>query len=162
MFELIQNGDFQGLGSYVVIRVSITMVCWLFMVCATMFDFWSGISTARATGEKLMSNGFRRTLEKISDYWRVLLFALMFDILGAFLSFYYLPFLTMLCTLAIIIIEARSVVENSARRKMNAAKIPEVLREIKEATTDDDAERVLASVGKLIALAEKQNRYIKE
>lgn len=162
MFELIQNGDFQGLGSYMVIRVSITMLCWLFMVCATIFDFWSGISTARATGEKLMSHGFRRTLAKISDYWRVLLFALMFDILGAFLSFYYLPFLTMLCTLAIIIIEARSVVENSARRKMNAAKIPEVLKEIKEATTDDDAERALASVGKLIALAEKQNRYNKE
>lgn len=162
MFELIQNGDFVGLREYVVIRVSITMVCWFFMVCATLFDFWSGISTARATGEKLMSHGFRRTLAKISDYWRVLLFALMFDVLGAFLSFYYLPFLTMLCTLAIIIIEARSVVENSARRKLNAAKIPDVLKDIKEATSDDDAQKVLASVGKLMALTEKNSRYGKE
>ena len=159
MFELIQNGDFAGLGEYVVIRVSITMVCWFFMVCAPLCDFWSGISTARATGEKLMSHGFRRTLAKISDYWRVLLFALMFDILGAFLSFYYLPFLTMLCTLAIIIIEARSVVENSARKKSTAAQIPTVLEEIKQAATDEDAHKVLASVGKLMALHEKNSRY---
>ena len=68
----------------------------------------------------------------------------------------------MLCTLAIIIIEARSVVENSARRKLNAAKIPDVLNEIKEATSDDDAQKVLASVGKLMALAEKNSRYGKE
>lgn len=159
MFELIQNGDFGGLGEYVVIRVSITMVCWFFMVCATLCDFWSGITTARATGEKLMSHGFRKTLTKISDYWRVLLFALMFDILGAFLSFYYLPFLTMVCTLAIIVIEARSVMENSARKKSKAAQIPAVLEVIKNAATDEDAHKVLATIGKFVALNEKHSRY---
>ena len=162
MYELINHGDFHGLGEYVLIRVSITLVCWFFMFVATMVDFWSGVTTAQALHQPLMSHGFRRTIAKIGSYWQVLIFALMFDILGAFLSFYYLPFMTMIGTLSIIIIEARSVVENSARRKMNAAKIPDVLREIKEATTDDDAERALASVGKLIALAEKQNRYNKE
>lgn len=159
MFELIQNGDFGGLGEYVAIRVSITMVCWFFMVCATLCDFWSGITTARATGEKLMSHGFRKTLTKISDYWRVLLFALMFDILGAFLSFYYLPFLTMVCTLAIIVIEARSVMENSARKKSKAAQIPAVLEEIKNAATDEEAHKALAAIGKFVALNEKHSRY---
>ena len=110
MYELIQSGDFQGLGEYVIIRVSITMVCWSFMVVATLVDFWSGVTTARALKEPLMSHGFRRTIAKISSYWQVLIFALLFDILGAFLSFYYLPFMTMVTTLAIIIIEARSVI----------------------------------------------------
>ena len=71
MFDLIQSGDFHALGEYVVIRVSITMVCWLFMVLATLVDFWSGVTTAKVLKEPLMSHGFRRTITKISDYWRV-------------------------------------------------------------------------------------------
>lgn len=156
MFELIQSGDFHALGEYVVIRVSITMVCWLFMVLATLVDFWSGVTTAKALKEPLMSHGFRRTITKISDYWRVLLFALMFDILGAFLSFYYLPFLSMLCTLAIVIIEARSVVENSNRRRSHAAEVPSVVSDIVGALTKEDA---MKAAERIIALYEQSKKH---
>jgi len=156
MFDLIQSGDFHALGEYVVIRVSITMVCWLFMVLATLVDFWSGVTTAKALKEPLMSHGFRRTITKISDYWRVLLFALMFDILGAFLSFYYLPFLSMLCTLAIVIIEARSVVENSNRRRSHAAEVPSVVSDIVGALTKEDA---MKAAERIIALYEQSKKH---
>lgn len=156
MFELIQSGDYHALGEYVVIRVSITMVCWLFMVIATLLDFWSGVTTAKALGEPLMSHGFRRTITKVSDYWRVLLFAMIFDILGAFLSFYYLPFLSMLCTLAIIVIEARSVVENSNRRRSHAAKVPSVVSDIVGALTKEDA---LKAAERIIQLYEQSKKH---
>ena len=156
MFELIQSGDYHALGEYVVIRVSITMVCWLFMVLATLVDFWSGVTTAKALKEPLMSHGFRRTITKISDYWRVLLFALMFDILGAFLSFYYLPFLSMLCTLAIVIIEARSVVENSNRRRSHAAEVPSVVSDIVGAITKEDA---MKAAERIIQLYEQSKKH---
>lgn len=156
MFDLIQSGDFHALGEYVVIRVSITMVCWLFMVLATLVDFWSGVTTAKALKEPLMSHGFRRTITKISDYWRVLLFALMFDILGAFLSFYYLPFLSMLCTLAIVVIEARSVVENSNRRRSHAAEVPSVVSDIVGAITKEDA---MKAAERIIALYEQSKKH---
>ena len=142
MFDLIQNGDYPALCEYIIIRVAITMVCWFFMVCATLVDFWSGVATAKATKEPLMSHGFRRTITKMSSYWQVLIFALMFDILGAFLSFYYLPFLTMVSTLAIIIIEGRSVIENGQRKKSHAAQIPEVVADIIKAATSEDADKV--------------------
>ena len=142
MFELIQNGDYPALWEYIIIRVTITMVCWFFMVCATLLDFWSGVATAKATKEPLMSHGFRRTITKMSSYWQVLIFALMFDILGAFLSFYYLPFLTMVSTLAIIIIEGRSVIENGQRKKNHAAQIPEIVADIIKAATSADADKV--------------------
>lgn len=142
MFELIQNGDYPALWEYIIIRVAITMVCWFFMVCATLVDFWSGVATAKATKEPLMSRGFRRTITKMSSYWQVLLFALMFDVLGAFLSFYYLPFLTIVSTLAIIIIEGRSVIENGQRKKSYAAQIPEVVADIIKAATSEDADKV--------------------
>ena len=142
MFELIQNGDYPALWEYIIIRVTITMVCWFFMVCATLVDFWSGVATAKATKEPLMSHGFRRTITKMSSYWQVLIFALLFDILGAFLSFYYLPFLTMVSTLAIIIIEGRSVIENGQRKKNHAAQIPEIVADIIKAATSADADKV--------------------
>lgn len=156
MYELIQMQDYAALGEYVIIRVAITMVCWLFMVAATLVDFWSGITTARALHEPLMSHGFRRTIAKIGSYWQVLIFALMFDILGAFLSFYYLPFMTMVGTLSIIIIEARSVVENSKRRKVSAAQMPEVTEQIIKAVTNEEA---MAALSRVIELAKKSDKH---
>lgn len=156
MFDIIQSGDYHALGEYVIIRVSITLVCWLFMVCATLVDFWSGVTTAKALHQPLMSHGFRRTIAKIGSYWQVLIFALMFDILGAFLSFYYLPFMTIVGTLSIIIIEARSVVENSRRRKLSASEMPNVMQEIVSADTLDKAVQVITT---LAALSEKTKKH---
>ena len=156
MYNLINTGDFHGLGEYVIIRVTITMVCWFFMICATLVDFWSGVTTAKALHQPLMSHGFRRTIAKIGSYWQVLIFALMFDILGAFLSFYYLPFMTIVGTLSIIIIEARSVVENSRRRKLSASEMPNVMQEIVSADTLDKAAQVITT---LAALSEKTKKH---
>lgn len=156
MYDLIQIGDFAGLGEYVLIRVAITMVCWAFMIAATLVDFWSGVTTARCLKEPLMSHGFRRTITKISSYWQVLLFALMFDILGAFLSFYYLPFMTIIGTLSIIIIEARSVVENSKRRKASAAQMPEVTQQIIAAVTNEEA---VAALQRIIELSKSSEKH---
>lgn len=157
MFELIQSGDFHALGEYIVIRVSITLLCWLFMVLSTLVDFWSGVTTAKALKEPLLSHGFRRTITKISDYWRVLFFAMIFDILGAFLSFYYLPFLSMLCTMAIVIIEARSVVENSRRRRSHAGKILDVAAEIVETKDLDKARQLISTIVELSTLTKKHD-----
>lgn len=156
MFSLIQSQDYVGLGEYVLIRVAITLVCWFFMICATLVDFWSGVTTAKALHQPLMSHGFRRTIAKIGSYWQVLIFALMFDILGAFFSFYYLPFMTIVATLSIIIIEARSVVENSKRRKLSAAEMPSVMQDIMSADTVDKAAQVITT---LAALSEKTKKH---
>lgn len=156
MYDLINTGDFHGLGEYVLIRVAITLVCWFFMICATLVDFWSGVTTAKALHQPLMSHGFRRTIAKIGSYWQVLFYALMFDILGAFFSFYYLPFMTIVATLSIIIIEARSVVENSRRRKLSASEMPNVMQEIVSADTLDKAAQVITT---LAALSEKTKKH---
>lgn len=146
MLEFIEHGNMAGLLFYVVVRICITLVCWFFVICSCLVDFWSGTNTARALGEKLQSNGFRRTITKIGDYWRVLIFALMFDILGAFLPFYVLPFTTILCAIAIICIEARSVIENSQRKKAHAAEVPDMIKQIIEAATSEQGAEVLAKI----------------
>ena len=147
MLELIEAKNIDALMFFIVVRVGIILVCWFFMVVSSIVDFWSGTTTAKALGQALMSHGFRRTVTKIGDYVRLMLFALMFDILGSLLSFYIVPFATILCTVAIIYIEGKSVVENSKRKKAHAADVPDIVRKIVQAVPAARAQ--LEIVGKM-------------
>ncbi len=155
MLELIEAKNIDALMFFIAVRVGIILVCWFFMVVSSIVDFWSGIDTAKALGQALMSNGFRRTVTKIGDYVRLMLFALMFDILGSLLSFYIAPFATILCTVAIIYIEGKSVVENSKRKKAHAAEVPNIVKQIVQATTTEQGHEILSNISKLLALNEK-------
>lgn len=146
MLELIEAQNINAIMYYVFIRIAVILICWFFMICASLVDFWSGTDAAKACGEKLFSHGFRRTVKKIGDYARVMLFFLMFDILGCMLSFYILPFATMLGTIAVILIEGKSVIENSKRKKANAANIPDVINSIVNAATTDEGKKIFNQI----------------
>lgn len=146
MAEITEIIDFSWLLSFMLTRISIVLVCWFFVVASCIIDFWSGTSTAKALGEPLQSRGFRRTIEKMGDYIKLLLFGLMFDILGNMLPFYSLPFATMLCTLAEMVIEGKSVIENSKRKKAHAADVPEIVKQIVQAATTEQGHEVLNKI----------------
>lgn len=150
MLELIESKNFDELIFFITVRISIILVCWLFMVLGNVIDFWSGTTTAKALGQALMSHGFRRTVAKIGDYVRLMLFALMFDMLGSLLPFYIIPFATILCTVAIMCIEGKSVIENSRRKKAHAAEVPDVVKQIVQATTTEQGHEVLNTILKII------------
>lgn len=156
MLELIEAKNIDALMFFIAVRAGIILVCWFFMVASSIVDFWSGITTAKALGQALMSNGFRRTVTKISDYVRLMLFALMFDILGSLLSFYIAPFATILCTISIICIEGKSVVENSKRKKAHAAEVPGIVRKIVQAATVEQGHEIFNEIAKIMALKEKE------
>lgn len=155
MLELIEAKNFDGLMFFIAIRVGIILICWLFMILSSIVDFWSGTTTAKALGQALMSHGFRRTITKIGDYVRLMLFALMFDILGSLLSFYIIPFATILYTVAVIYIEGKSVVENSKRKKAHAAEVPDIVKQIVQATTAKQGHEILDKISQLLTLNEK-------
>lgn len=146
MLELIEQRNIDGLLFFIAVRICIILICWLFMIMANLIDFWSGTSTAKAIGESLRSHGFRRTVTKIGDYVRLMLFALMFDMLGSFLPFYFLPFGTVLCTIAVIWIEGRSVVENSRKKKAHAADVPEIVKQIVQCATTEKGVEILTKL----------------
>ena len=156
MLELIEAKNIDALMFFIAVRVVIILVCWFFMVVSSIVDFWSGTTTAKALGKALMSHGFRRTVTKIGDYVRLMLFALMFDALGSLLSFYVLPFATILCTAAIIFIEGKSVVENSRRKKAHAADVPDIVKKIVQAATAEQGHEILNEIIKIIALNDKK------
>lgn len=156
MLELIEAKNIDALMFFIAIRVGIILVCWFFMVVSSIVDFWSGTTTAKALGQALMSHGFRRTVTKIGDYVRLMLFALMFDILGSLLSFYIVPFATILCTIAVIYIEGKSVVENSKRKKAHAADVPDIVKKIVQAATVEQGHEILNEITKIIALNDNE------
>lgn len=156
MLELIESKNIEALMFFIAIRVGVILVCWFFMVVSSIVDFWSGTTTAKALGQALMSHGFRRTVTKIGDYVRLMLFALMFDILGSLLSFYIAPFATILCTIAVICIEGRSVIENSRRKKAHAGDVPDIVKKIVQAATAEQGHEILSEVTKIISLNDKE------
>lgn len=157
MLELIEAKNTDALLFFVAIRIGIILVCWFFMLMSNIVDFWSGTTTAKALGQALMSHGFRRTVTKIGDYVRLMLFALMFDILGSLLSFYVVPFATILCTIAVIYIEGKSVIENSRRKKAHAASVPDIIKKIVQTSTVEQGHEIFDEIAKIIALNGKEN-----
>lgn len=148
MIEYIEHEDLNSLIFFISVRIIIILACWLFMIFGNIIDFWSGVSTAKAIGEKVITHGYRRTIIKIGDYVKVMLFALMFDLLGMTLPPsilpYQFPFITMLTTIAVLIIEVRSVLENHKRKKAHAADVPDVIKEIVHAATTDQAKQIVS------------------
>ena len=158
MLELIEMKDFEALTYFITIRASIILLCCLFMIAANMVDFWSGTTTAKAIGKAIMSHRFRRTITKIGDYVRLMLFALMFDILGSLLSFYIIPFATIICTIAVIFIEGKSVIENSRRKKAHAADVPDIVKQIVQAATTKQGTEILQKIIENISLEKKDEK----
>lgn len=158
MLELIEAKDLDALTFFIAVRVAIIVICWIFSTIACIVDFWSGILTAKILGEKLMSHGFRRTVIKIGDYARVLMFAFMVDALGSLLSFYVLPFTTMLCALAILCIEGKSVLENSKRRKAHVADVPDMIKQIVQAATTEQGNEIFNKIVEQININKNDTR----
>jgi len=155
MLELIEAKDNEGLLLFITVRAAIVLGCWLFVISSNIIDFWSGTTTAKALGQTLMSHGFRHTITKIGDYVRVMLFALMFDLIGSLFSFYIVPFITILCTIAVMYIEGSSVIENSRRKKAHAADVPEIVHQIVHAATAEQGLELLERISEQIALEKK-------
>lgn len=127
--------------TFVAVYASLILGTWLAMIMAVLLDLWTGVEKARALGEEIDSHNLRRTVKKIGDYWRVQVFGLMVDVFSSlWLNF---PAASLLCGLGVLVIEARSVIENLRRKRSAAAGLPDVLTRIIRARSRHDAEGIL-------------------
>lgn len=131
---------------FIYLFAALILLTWLFNVCATLIDMWSGIDKAQAKGEAINSGGLRRTITKMGDYWKVQAFALMIDVFGSL--FYAYPFASMLAGLGILLIELRSVLENLREKRSAAAKLPDMIKEIIKAKNSGEAQAIIDLLNK--------------
>lgn len=124
----------------------LTLLCWLVTLIAVFLDMWDGVKTAKVLRQKVSSKGLRKTVTKYSDYWRLLLFGLLFDLLGCFFSWYLYPYITIVITVAVLFIEFKSLIEHAQRRKDATAEIPDIISSIINCVKEQDAEAILRKI----------------
>ena len=117
------------------------------LVCAAaLIDMWTGIDAAKTNREKIMSHGLRKTVRKIIDYLRIVYFFLLIDILGAVFTWYRLPYCAILATLGVLLIEGRSVIENSKKKKSAAGRVVDVVQEIISCVDSEKAQKIIEMI----------------
>lgn len=87
------------------------------------FDLWAGIRKAKLRKEKITSEGWKRTIDKISRYYNMLLALIIVDCMQMsgiwYLDNFYdyqmpvFPFITMLGAMGVAAIEVKSILEQA-------------------------------------------------
>ena len=126
--------------------VTIIFLCCILVIIACMIDLWTGVEAAKKNKEKIKSRILRRTVSKILDYLRVVVFGVLIDLLGLAFPWYAIPYCAILVTLGILLIEGKSVIENYNKSKSSAAKVLDMVAEIIECGDNDKAERIIKAI----------------
>lgn len=126
--------------------ITIIFMCCMLVIAACLIDLWTGIDAAKKNKEKIRSKSLRRTVTKMLDYLRVIVFGVLIDILGLAFPWYVIPYLAIICTLGILIIEGKSVLENFHKKKSSAAQVVDIIEAIVEATDNETAEKIIKAI----------------
>lgn len=126
--------------------ITIIFMCCVLIIVACLIDLWTGIDAARKNKEKIRSKALRRTVAKILDYLRVVVFGVLIDILGLTFIWYIIPYCAIICTLGILVIEGKSVLENLHKKKSSAAQVVDVIQAIVDATDNETAEKIIKAI----------------
>ena len=126
--------------------VTIIFLCCILVIVACLIDLWTGVDAARKNRERISSKALRRTVAKVLDYLRVIIFGVLIDVLGLAFPWYAIPYLAIICTLGILIIEGKSVLENFQKKKSSAAQIVDVIETIVNCTDNETAEKIIRAI----------------
>lgn len=123
--------------------MTLIFICAVAVLFAVLIDLSTGIERAKKCKEKIRSHILRRTISKVVDYYRLLLFGVLIDVLGLAFVWYNLPYCSVFVAAGVVLIEAKSVLENYQKMKSAAREMPNVVKQIIEAVTDKDAEKII-------------------
>ena len=126
--------------------ITIIFMCCILVIVACFIDLWTGVDAARKNKEQISSKALRRTVAKIIDYLRVIVFAVLIDVLGLSFPWYAIPYCAVICALGILIIEGKSVLENFNKKKSAAAKVIDVIETIVNCTDNETAEKIIKAI----------------
>lgn len=111
------------------------------------FDFWAEMRKAKQRKEKITSEGWKRTVDKVSRYYNMLLALTVIDCMQIsgiwYLDSFYsyripiFPFITMLGALCVATIEVKSILERAEEKsKKQVSDVAILIAEIMKHKTD--------------------------
>lgn len=128
----------------------IVFLCMCIIAIAASIDMWTAIDASKISKEPIESRKLRVTISKLIDYYRVIIYFTLIDILGFLLSFYSLPIVCVLSTAGILLIEGKSIIkENIAKKRKAIGELPDVISQIINAVTEKDAENIIKKINEL-------------
>ena len=126
--------------------ITLIFICCVLVIAACLIDLWTGVDAARKNKERIKSRILRRTVAKILDYLRVVVFGVLIDILGLAFPWYAIPYAALVVTLGILLIEGKSVIENYQKTRSAAAKVVDMISTIIECADNDTAEKIIRAI----------------
>lgn len=126
--------------------ITIIFVCFVLIIVACLIDLWTGVDAARKNKEKIKSRILRRTVAKILDYLRVVVFGTLIDILGLAFPWYAIPYAAIVVTLGTLLIEGKSVIENYQKSRSSAAKVVDMAERIVGCVDNDTAQKIIKAI----------------
>ncbi len=126
--------------------LAIIFVCCILVVLAALLDMWTGVDAAIANRERIRSHSLRKTVRKVIDYLRIVVFGVLIDILGLFFPWYDIPYACIVVTFGVILIEGKSVIENLKKKRSSAAEILDIVGKIIECADEKDARKLIGII----------------
>lgn len=138
--------------------LAIIFICCVLVIAAALLDMWTGVDAAIANRERIRSHSLRKTVRKVIDYLRIVVFGVLIDILGLFFPWYDIPYACIVVTLGVILIEGKSVIENFKKKRSSAAQVLDIVAKIIECADEKDARKLIGIIrGESIKEADNGN-----
>lgn len=126
--------------------LTLLFVCAIAILFAVLIDLSTGIEKAKKCKERIKSRVLRRTVSKVIDYYRLLFFGVIIDVLGLAFTWYNIPYCAVLVSVGVVFVEAVSVLENYKKMKSAAREVPAMVEQIVKAVTSKDAEKIIEMI----------------
>lgn len=127
-------------------HVGISLTMWLVMIAFVVVDLIDGVHTAKVLKKKIHSHKLRLTVIKFGEYWRFLLFGFFFDFIGIVFPWYSYPYMTIVITIGLAIIELKSMLEHAKKRKSKTAELPNIVSQIVGCDSAEEAKKLIKNI----------------
>ena len=117
--------------------VAVGVMAFLFVMVANVVDCIDAMITSRVAGQPIESAKLRHALWKLAKEWILLIVVFAIDALMA-ACWTKLPFITVATAIAMIAVEALSMVEHARLRKDKLVKLPSHLKDLVELFGEDE------------------------
>jgi len=105
--------------------LTVFVILYTCVFASVLIDLFFGVRRARRLNIARTSYGYRRTITKLTSYFGLMLMLTIADIAASVL--FKMPYFTVIGATGIIIVEAKSVMENLKQEEKNIEEIQKVL-----------------------------------
>jgi hypothetical protein len=114
--------------------LSVLLILYTCVFVSVLIDLFFGIRRAKRLKITCTSSGYRRTINKLTSYFGLLLMLSLADIAASVIL--KMPYFTVIGAIGIVVVEAKSVFENLKEEEKNVEEVQKVLTKFFENRED--------------------------